>query len=244
VHEQGTGWHGIDLVVFHLLGLRVFSTDVRDLLNYELLKSVIRVLAKNIDKYEDYRDQIENLAANTDLSREEFCQLMGVTYYIDDRFRFSGVEHIDLFYSYSVLQRMKKDDLSKYLARSREVASSNFTHYHQIDCNDFFSIGQKDRVPPFYYLTASEGFWEFITSKKLNYQNRLRMPEYVEIFEASGFDCSTLDELTTDDYVEYIRQNRDRMRQTESMTDHEVAIAHFSILASRSNVVRPELRVA
>jgi hypothetical protein len=232
VHEQGTGWHGIDLVVFHMLGLRVFTTDVRDLLNYDLLKSVVRVLNENVKEYESYRSQIEFLASQTHLSREAFCEAMGVVYYVGDDFSFPNVEQVDLFYSDSVAQRMKKEDLAKYLANSRKVGSDNCRHYHRVDCNDFLSIGRKDVVPPFYYLTVSESFWEFITSKKLNYQNRLRMFEYLEMFEEHGFSCTTTDETTADEYIEYVAKHESRIPQAKKMSVRDVAIAHFSVLAS------------
>lgn len=231
VHEQGTGWHGVDLIVFYLMDFKIYTTDVRNLLRYDFLLKTVAILNENIDRYEEYKEKIIALNQATELSREEFLHELGVTYYVDENFDFNNISDIDLFYSDSVLQRMKKHDLCKYVKNSRKAASSAFVHYHRVDCNDFLSAGEKQLVSRLYYLTIPERLWEFITSKRLNYQNRLRMPEFRKIFESNDFACDFSEVGTSDDYLRFVKDNRHKIRATRTLSVQEVAVAHFTLLA-------------
>lgn len=238
VHEQGTGWHGLDLIIFYLLGLRVYTTDVRRLLNYSLLKAVVQTLSKNVGRFPDYSDRIQQLVSWQSLPFEEFLERAAITYYVDKDFLFPEVQDVDLFYSDSVLQRMKPNDLRSYAERSKSVGSEICFHEHRIDCNDFFSIQRKHIMPALYYLTIPDVIWETITAKRLNYQNRLRMPEFVQVFEQAGWSTRTDMEVTRDEYIEYVVENRQKIKAMNRYPAEEVAIAHF-LLRARIDATKP-----
>ena len=233
VHEQGTGWNGLDLITFYLLGLRVYTTDVRRLLNYSLVKSVVQTLVNHVDRFPDYSERIMQLRDWQSLPLEEFLERCNISYYVDNDFAFSNVRGVDLFYSDSVLQRMKPADLRRYAERSLRIGSAQCRHEHRVDCNDFFSIKRKHVIPALYYLTIPRIVWEVITAKRLNYQNRLRMPEFVRIFEQAGWSTRTYEEVTRDAYIEYVRANQERIPATNDYSIEQVAIAHFMLSAER-----------
>jgi len=235
IHEQGTGWHGIDLIVFYLKGLRVYTTDVRDLLDFELMKTTVSTISSNVDRYGEYRDKIaklKRLLSKQDLSRNDFLKEINIDYRVGENFDFSGVSNIDLFYSDSVLQRMKTDDLCGYILNSQKVASPRALHHHRVDCKDFFSIGKEHVIPPLYYLTISDWLWEFVTCKRLNYQNRLRMPEFIGMFESAGFVCDVFEVDGKDEYLQFVKINKDKIRSSNILPELNVAITSFTLSAT------------
>jgi len=235
VHEQGTGWHGIDLIVFYLMGLPVFTTDVRDLLSVSLMKNTVRVLVGNIDKYARFRgpiNKLEELNSRSDMSRADFLRGINVDYVVDDNFDFSRVSDIDLLYSDSVLQRMKIADLRRYVSNSRCAASPRASHYHRVDCKDFFSIGKEDFIPPLYYLTVKDSFWEFVTCKRLNYQNRLRMPEFLSLFDSAGYVPGVFDAETIEGCLDFVNENKDSIGTSNIYSPRDIAITSFTLWAN------------
>lgn len=242
VHEQGTGWHGIDLVIFYLLGLRVHTTDVRRLLNYSLIKMIVQVLVDNAERFPEYENRIHELADWRSLSLEAFLDRADITYYVDEKFTFPNVRDVDLFYSDSVLQRMKRADLQRYVESSVTAGSKSSRHHHRVDCNDFFSIRRKAIIPALYYLTIPEPLWEAITAKKMNYQNRMRMPEFLQMFEQAGWSTHTRGETSSEDYVDYVREHREKIPTTKKYSIEQVAIAHFVLEAqTKESGVAPSL---
>ena len=240
VHEQGTGWHGIDLIVFYLLGKKVYSTDVRDLLKENLLKKTISALFDNIDKYPEYEGKINNLSDYLELSRIDLLEKLNCIFYVDTKFNFELVaENIDLFYSDSVFQRVKVKDVEQYILKSKELLNSKSTslHYHIIDPKDFLSIqkalsyNQANEIPYLYYLTINKKIWESLTCKYLNYQNRLRCVEFKDIFYKSGFDVDIHDQQIREKDLAYIIRNFNKLKVLKKFQPEEIAISRFILYA-------------
>ena len=237
VHEQGTGWHGIDIIVFYLLGVeKIYTTDVRDLLQMELMRKVVQFLYRNIDNYKPYKDKIYFLKKNSEKDRGEFLNSINAIYYISDSFSenitLEGCdEGCDMFYSDSVLQRFKASDLKRYIKYSLSLSNNQSFHLHKIDCKDFFAIRNK-KIPPLYYLTINKLLWEKITCTKLNYQNRLRIFEFVSFFKQYWGQVETFNEVTTDEDQRYIKKNNIQKIYIDKYTVEEISIVQFDLISS------------
>ena len=169
----------------------------------ELMRKVLQFLHRNIDNYKPYKDKICFLKNNSEKDRGSFLSSINATYYVSDNFSenialddFDG--GIDMFYSDSVLQRLKVSDLKEYIKCSLLLSNNRSFHLHKIDCKDFFSIRNK-KVPSLYYLTINKLLWEKITCTKLNYQNRLRIFEFVSFFKRYFGQVETINEVTTNE---------------------------------------------
>lgn len=205
IYEQGTGWHGIDLIVMFILDFhQIHTRDVRDLLKVELLARTI-----NFCKINGYfsEAQLKKLSGVNLESRSAILSALGVSYEItkDTKIQIPYETANVLIYSDSVLQRLKLSDLNLFV-RSSSHAMKNVTHYHKIDCKDFFSIGREKIIPPLFYLNVPYFIWEIITSKYLNYQNRLRVYEFEEIF-ADHFKVKILNENTLEGACNFVKVN-------------------------------------
>ncbi|MFK5950588.1 MAG: hypothetical protein QM500_17690 [Methylococcales bacterium] len=231
IYEQGTGWHGVDLLVFYLLGCKVFTSDVRGLLKGELVIKSMRILVENRHKFSKYEKKINRMEGFFDLTIEQLLNKIDVNYYVNDDFNKIIFPHSvgqGLYYSDSVLQRMKNKDLIAYINNSKKMLPECCYHLHVIDSKDFFSIGKETVVPPLYYLKINSLLWDFLTCKKLNYQNRLRVSEFKKIFEKNGFVVDVSNVNTLPDCLEYVTKTPITI---SGMDSEDIAVTNFTLLA-------------
>jgi len=207
VVEQGTGWHGADLVLFALAGAeRIETYDTTPWLRGELLGEILRlapVLAPRVGRWPgvDPRragERARELRALADLDLAR--QLAGLRCRAQLTRKMARPEledrSVDLFYSNSVLQRIVPPDLEELLGESARFLRPGGQAFHVIDTKDFHAITDP-RVSELGYLCWSERVWSLATSRYLNYQNRLRAPAFVEAFEAAGFEARISEELVS-----------------------------------------------
>ena len=132
-----------------------------------------------------------------------------------------------MFYSDSVLQRITIADLSTYLGASKNASSPGALHLQKIDCKDFFSIGCENEIPPLYYLTIKKRVWESVTCRFLNYQNRLRAPEFMELFLKCGFQVQISNPVRNDLVTKYVDEN---LRNYHGLPTYDIDITSFSLV--------------
>ena len=63
------------------------------------------------------------------------------------------------------------------------------------------------RVPELGYLRWSARLWSLVTSRFLNYQNRLRSPEFIQLFGAAGLRSTITELRLTPENLAYARAN-------------------------------------
>ena len=135
---------------------------------------------------------------------------------------------MDLFYSNSVLQFMEPRDLTALIREARRFLKPSGGCFHVVDCHDFHASND-NRIPPLAYLAWPGPAWNLLTSRYLNYQNRMRMPQFVTLFEREGFSVHILGPVTDPedmDNAERHLANADRFRD---MAPEEVATRHFPL---------------
>ena len=162
VVEQGTGWHGLDLVLFHLAGTRrIITYDTRPWLREELLRANARVLVASTVVVKRWRgtkpgavdERAARLGRSLDCSGPELLESLGVTVRVMRSMHRSDLHprSVDLFYSDSVLQFVAPDDLETLIAQARRFLKPTGVSFHVVDCSDFHA--QKDpRIPSLAYL--------------------------------------------------------------------------------------------
>jgi hypothetical protein len=199
VVEQGTGWSGTDLLIFYLGGAeRILTYDVRPWLRVELMRRSAReildapeVLAgwNGIDS-DVLRDRSEILRRSLNLPLTEMLSVLKIEYRTNTRFDYTEAEDesVDLFFSNSTLQRIRPEVLRKIVHHSRRFLKNGGVSCHRVHMHDIHRITDK-RVPHYYYLTISDRLWNLMTTTYLNYQNRMRMPEFIALFD--GFHIET-----------------------------------------------------
>lgn len=204
--EIGTGWHGSDLIVFYLLGCPHVSTiDVHPFLKDSTFSTYITKTGDCLGVISEISDVDIDLISErySNISEcksfSDFSNITGYKYFAPENLStLKSVKKYDLFYSYSVLHRLKVEDLKFALSQSlRHMKPTHFA-YHVIHHYDLHARLFKS-LSPLYYLKFEKAFWEFLQSEYLNYQNRLRSCEFFSIFENLGYSIDDLSTTSLDD---------------------------------------------
>ena len=237
VVEQGTGWHGFDLVLFHLGGARrILTYDTTPWLRPDLLRRNAEVLAASTDIVKRWRGSVpeavderaERLRGSLDCPWETLLERLRVSVRVTrsmDRSEI-GSASVDLFYSDSVLQFMEPRDLTALVRQARRFLKASGRCFHFVDCPGGHVDGDV-RIPPLAYLAWPEPAWNLLTSRYLNYQNRWRMPRFVRLFESEGFAVRTVNPVVEAEDLTYARRRLARLARFEDVSLEEIATRSF-----------------
>ncbi len=237
VTEQGTGWLGLDLVLFHLGGARrIFTYDTTPWLRPDLLRRNAEVLAASTDIVKRWRGSVpegvderaERLCGSLDGTPETLLERLGVSVRVTrsmDRSEISSGS-VDLFYSDSVLQFMEPRDLTTLVRQAHRFLKPSGASFHVIDCSDLHAANDR-RIPRLAYLTYPDALWKLLTSRYLNYQNRLRMPQFAELFDREGLASEVVNPVLSPEDVEFTSRHLARDRRFRSMSAEDIAVRSF-----------------
>lgn len=218
--EWGTGWHGIDLILFYLLGAdKIVTLDHSCHLTLAAVQQQIVSLKREKKVWETSLGpkSLDRWEALETVSRQagtlpDLLQFMGIAYHLhrnypqirpprayDDKF--------DLFYSNSVLQRIAEDDLNSGLSTlSMNHMKAGACFFHAVDQSDIHAMLHADRkLWRLAYLRYSDFFYNRIISCRFNNQNRLRESDFTNMFRQVGFHPVYLRSY-------YSREDLDRMK--------------------------------
>lgn len=225
VLELGTGWHGIDIILFHLLGAAsVVTVDHWSHLRVEVVKDQIEGIyhaREELDfeilgQKEEFYNRLDDLRhkAASCPALKDLLAVMGVSYRItkhSDVSKLNLVEKsVDLFYTESVLQRIPDKVLFRIVNYVGNVLlTSEGVVFARTDQKD---IHTQDHVAGdswgLEYLKYSDPLWNLLSSEKLNWQNRLRESDFVELFENSAMHIVKTHSVAEEADVKYIQGMR------------------------------------
>lgn len=249
VLELGTGWHGVDIILFHLLGAEQITTvDHWPHLSLESIRVQIETIdAKRglldfevLGRKEEIYDRLDTLArAATDSNvLSELLNSMDVSYEIVKRCDVTNVnlpnESIDLFYTESVLQRIPERTLTRILSHvGHNLLSPNGVVFARTDQSDINTQEHVDRNAwGLEYLKHSDWFWNLLCSEKLNYQNRLRESDFIKLFERGAIHVLKPHSVAREEDVKRLQGLR-LARRFRNHDLHDVAIKHSTILGRK-----------
>jgi hypothetical protein len=210
--EFGAGW---DLHIAQLLycfGVdHQIVVDLRDLLRPELVF--------------DMRDRLQRM--DLELPRrppsgdvlDDYLAAIGVDYRAPADARATGLPNgsIDFVTSTNTLEHIPPEEIRAILTECRRLLGDRGVMSFQIDYRDHYSYFD-DRLSVYNFLKYSERRWRWY-NPPLHYQNRLRHPEYLDLFAAAGFEVVDIHvaEPTVDD------------RRTIDALDLDPAFGHYEI---------------
>jgi len=252
VVEQGTGWHGTDLVLFALSGATQVETfDTTRWLRPELLGAVMKLapeLAPIVARWPGV-DLTEARARADDIARHSAAPLEEQLRSLECTQRVTRGPYrpelpddsVDLFYSNSVLQRVAPDPLRTLVSEAQRFLRHDGQSFHIIDTKDFHSITDA-RVPQLGYLRWSEAEWRLATSRYLNYQSRLRSPAFIRIFEARFNQTRVVSRLVDPENLDYAQRNHGEDPRFADMSLEELAATQTKLVSE--GPLQPHLRQA
>lgn len=204
--ELGTGWLGVDLLLFYLLGAKkIYTVDHHPHLTYATFKNLLSwintrpdvigqlekselcpasLLQQHLAQVREVHAQCSNL--------QQMLQSMHIEYRISHSCRTKPLDlpsqGIDLFYSESVLQRIPEEDLRDTIPDvATRLMSPAAVFFHRINPLDVNAHLDR-RLWYLNYLRYSDFFFRVFYSGKLNTQNRLRESDFVDLFTNAGLE--------------------------------------------------------
>ena len=100
---------------------------------------------------------------------------------------------MDVVTSTSTLEHVARDDIEAILRELRRVLAPDGVCSFAIDYHDHYASGTD--VHPLNFLSYDDRAWRRWNSE-FQFQNRLRHPDYVAMFEEAGFDVVEVEELS------------------------------------------------
>jgi SAM-dependent methyltransferase len=195
ITEIGTGWHPVFPLCFSLAGAQSLTTfDVTRLMSktgtFHFLNCLEGYLPKISElarediavvraRFFDYRDS-KNL--------DELLSKSRIDYKAPADGRATGFApcSMDLVYSNSVLEHVPKDVIRDLMQEGFRVLKPGGLVMHNVACNDHYA-GFDSSISFVNFLRYEEREWK-IWNNSIQYQNRLRAPEFVELAVHAGFE--------------------------------------------------------
>lgn len=201
VLELGTGWHGSDVLIFHLAGAsEVVTIDAVRHLDPMLLGRMAEVAGTMLDEiaeasgleFEEVEIRYARWGGVMELDALEsrcgiFYRAPATVHTLDLNDR-----PFDVFYSYSVLQRLRFSDLEDELRAARERLSDDGIALHVIHHSDH-NARHDPKLNRLRYLKYPDWLYNAFQSDLINFQNRLRSSEMIDLFEECGYRVQDLD---------------------------------------------------
>ncbi len=196
--EIGTGWIPVIPLGLYLAGAGTIHTfDIAPLLKWKRVKLAIEWLLKLADEgklheilgrvSESRLEALRKLAALPGSAPcSEVLRDLGIITLVGKesltRLPNAG---IDLIVSHEVLEYVPREDLPGLFGHFDRLASSRCVMSHYIDLRDEYSYFDR-AISPLNFLRFSEQEWKR-KANPLFPTNRLRLPEYEQLFAAHGF---------------------------------------------------------
>ena len=226
-YEFGAGWSlGTALALAGLGVTRQTLVDIRPLSRAELVADTVRRLPEIAERAE-VSLRLPPWPDDPDLASA--LRTYGINYLApcDARSTGLGSDSIDVVTSTSTFEHIPKRDIVPILSECRRILQPSGMMSVWIDYKDHYASFD-DRISSYNFLTFDDRIWRWY-SPSLQYQNRLRHCEYVELFDRAGFEILELDEIdATEGDLELMRA-LDIDPSFAHFTEHELGVrdGHF-----------------
>lgn len=195
VVEIGSGWRPIIPLLFALAGAaRVLMIDTQRLMDaatfagtVENLKNHARLLAERLGEEEG---TVREFLSSPPAGLAESLRRFRMEYHAPCDLIASPLPDgsFDLVTSRAVLEHVPPEVLRPLLGRTFRLLRPGGWACHAVDNSDHFSHGDS-RLSRVNFLRYSDRFFGFLTwFNPLDYQNRLRHPEYAKLLRQIGFE--------------------------------------------------------
>jgi hypothetical protein len=193
--EVGTGWFPTLPICFSLVGAkRILTYDISRHIDAGLTFRMITALESQLDAIAEVggvspdglRVRYRELLRAKDL--RELLESARVEYRAPADSRATGAlpNSTDLVYSNSVLEHVPKQIIRSLMDEAMRLLRPGGLTLHNVGCNDHYAFVDR-RISFVNYLRYNEAQWR-IWNNCLQYQNRLRAPEFLELATEAGLE--------------------------------------------------------
>ena len=197
--EVGTGHNPIVPIGFFLCGAeKVVTVDLHKRLDLEILEKSLEWMAENRDVLAGYYDGVAERAVFVErmdmIDRlkhrpKKFLSEANIVYLAPaDALNIDlSDESVDYHISTTVFEHIPGEDIERILKEAKRILKKDGIAIHFIDLSDHFQHQDKS-ITGINFLRYSEKEWDKIAGNQFAYCNRLRVSDYLAMFEGLGFD--------------------------------------------------------
>jgi SAM-dependent methyltransferase len=187
-YEFGTGWDLAIPLSYAALGVgRQVLVDIRPNLRLELVNASLQSLGRQHEALAEIAGrELRGLGPADVASAEELRARFGIEYRapLDARATRLPASSVDLVTSTNTLEHVPREAIALILREAARLLRPDGVMSFRIDMQDHSSYVDPRRSP-YDYLCYSDRAWRFL-SPKLEYENRLRLPDYRALFAEAG----------------------------------------------------------
>ncbi len=193
--EIGTGWYTALPICFALAGADSIATfDIVRLLDKEMTFRLLESIGKHVPKIAEMTGKSP---ADIDAKLMEYRQSSNlgellaksrIQYFAPGDGCATGLkdESLDMVYSNSVLEHVPREVIDGLMKESFRVLKPGGLSMHNVGCNDHYAFFDKS-ISFVNFLQYEEQEWR-LWNNPIQYQNRMRAPEFVELAAQAGFE--------------------------------------------------------
>ncbi len=238
--EIGTGWQPIIPIIFYLSGCKkIISIDKQKLLDKRLLIETSRGLLAYKNKLSErlkipLREVEKKLEISAGISFDMVLDHFNMQYMAPQDIRNAEIPHksIDIIISRAVLEHIPPRIICDLLKKFYQILRDDGKMCHIIDNSDHWEHNDKS-ISRLNFIKFNDRIDKIISSfNPLDYQNRLRHYEYIDMLKEAGFiidyDKSEVDKNALDD-LKHLRI----CKKYQDVQNEKLAILTSYIVASK-----------
>jgi SAM-dependent methyltransferase len=213
VVEVGTGWVPLLPTLLYLCGTqRIRTYDVARHARFRKARQMLAVLRGRVDQCVDALSVPRHVVGDRlalleqAASLDEMLSRAGIEYHAPADAAATGLPEssVDLHFSWAVFDCMPVAVVHDVCREARRILKPSGRLYAFIGCtSDYAAFDRK--LSPLHYLQYTEAQWKRIAMNKIQYINRLREHEYVEIFQQYGGRIEEIDHTLNAADVERVK---------------------------------------
>ena len=240
--EIGTGWYPIIPFTFFLTGSsKIITMDTARLMNRENFLTTLDTIIENIENpvitdnvpsiKPDKIEKLKHLQENAqNMSLDQMLDYCNIEYIVGDA-RDTGFQEnsVDFIISNNTFEHIYPQILTDILKEFRRINKNDGAMSHFIDMSDHFAHLDSS-INIYNFLRFSDKQWNFIDNS-IQPQNRLRINQYREMIENSGFKIE--EENNREGNMEELKKLKIASPFSD-MPEEEVAISHSHLLIKPS----------
>ena len=200
IFELGSGIGLIHPLCFSLFFGSVTSVDVDQKFDLTLFRKKCIEIIDGLNTDPRLKDLVLNLSDEKlnnfkdAVFHENLLDKLSITYISNFKTTaFSSMKaRYDVFYSNNTLEHIPPAEIKKILVESKRILNPGAMHLHRIDFSDHFSHVDQS-ISSCNFLKYSDRSHNLIAGNRFNYHNRLRVNDFIEIFESSGYKIIKLE---------------------------------------------------
>jgi len=188
-YEFGAGWDMVIPLAFYGFGVgSQILVDIRRLIRVALINDTIEKYQRMASELAVPRRPTAHLNCNKYNFTRLLKQLYGIDYRAPCDAKQTGLppRSIDCITSTSTLEHIQKEDIPSILRECHRILRDDGLMSVLVDYDDHYSYFDT-KVSGYNFLQYSDRMWVMF-NPALHYQNRLRHRDYLDLFQAAGFD--------------------------------------------------------